>query len=532
MTSIVLRPYQKKQTWRVFNMLKQHAAVLYQSVTGSGKGAVMNYIFNQCLKNDKKVWFLVSGRLVLDTFCEELQENGDIPHARFQAGMHYDDTHDAVVCSVDTLQSRYFAANARMSKDDLDIPDYLLVDECRKIVSPKKQEILNWYKEKGTKIIGFDATPKAKGLKDIYDVMEQGESTPWHIRNGDLVPIVHYAPNARDSAFIKEVKEMRVSAGEYNAKDLDALAQNTVLIGNVVDQYEKITMAEYGERKSFVVACTNRAHAKAVQSAFLEAGITTEYIDGLTPQEERDDIKRRTESGEVMGIVSVLVLIYGANLKYLHIAILARPVKSVTVYLQFGGRVLRTYPDKKHAVLIDMADAVREIGYVDDVYTWNLEDEEFANETRDEREKDTAVEHVDITCSGCGHVYMNAAVCPKCGTKNIIAYDEASIVYYNKELIRQEKEMLAAKTQYEVEIDWKGQLKDYLMRDTSLNDFEKSVKFNKAIRSKFKHTMSVHDIAEIKPVPHTEDIGKYFTFMNLRSIHGARKRKRNQEKYK
>ncbi len=522
----ILREYQRRQLGETMTVLHELDSVLYQSPTGSGKGYTMGYIFHQCQKNNKRVWFIVHGRLVLDSFCDELHDIG-IPYSRLQAGKSYDGSKKALVVSVDTLSSRYFSERSSKSPEDLPIPDYILVDECRKIVSPSKAKALLWYRDQGTKIIGFDATPQAKGLGKIYQAMTRGQSTPWHIHNGDLVPITHYAPNQNDTHFIDEVKALRVNGQEYNQTDLTALAESTVLIGNVVKQYEKISQEEYGEYVTFVVACTNKSHAKSVLSAFIEADHAVEYIDGDTPQDEREAIKGRVESGETIGVISVLVMIYGVNWKSLTIAILARPVRSIPVLLQFGGRVLRTYPGKSHATFIDMGNAIHDIGYIDDVYEWDLDGGAAVNATRKEREEETSVEHVDITCSGCSYVYKNAAQCPKCGTQNVIANGETGVVYYNKELIKQQKEEEAIWGQSIKDANFRSMMKGYVMSQKGLSDNERLIKFNYLHMKKFDCVLTPDQVRkEVVAKDDNGDIKKYDTYLNIRKSFYNKKRKR------
>ena len=503
-------------------LLKDADSVLYQSPTGSGKGYVMRYIFHQCQQSNKRVWFLVHGRLVLDSFCDELDAIG-IPYSRLQAGKSYDGSTKALVVSVDTLSSRYFSSNSRKDPEDLPLPDYILVDECRKIVSPSKTKALIWYRDQGVKIIGFDATPQAKGLGKIYQDLTHGESTPWHIDNGDLVPITHYAPNQNDTNFIDEVKALRVNGQEYNQTDLTALAQSTVLIGNVVKQYEKISKSEYGKYVTFVVACTNKSHAKSVLSAFIEAGHSVEYIDGDTPQEERENIKARVESGETLGVISVLVMIYGVNWKALTIAILARPVRSKQVLLQFGGRVLRTYPGKTHATLIDMSNAIHDIGFIDDEYVWDLTDDMAVNQTREEREAETSVEHVDITCSGCSYVYTNAAQCPNCGTQNLVANGETGVVYYNKELIKQQKEEEEIWGQSVRDHEFRCMIKGYLMNSKGVSNQDNLVKFNVIHLSKFLFAFSAAEFIDLEAVADNGDVKKYVAYLEIKKLYHKRK---------
>jgi superfamily II DNA or RNA helicase len=483
-----LRPYQKKQAWDLVENLKEHDAVILQSPTGTGKGTIMAYIFSNVTKKGGQVMFVVYGRAVVSAFCDELEENG-IDHTILMAGEDYNHNHDAIVASMDSLHSWYFKANARNSLDDLIIPKYLLVDECRKLVSPKSRKIFKWFQEQGTKIIGFDATPKAPNLHTIYTKLIHGKPTPWHIKEGNLVPIIHYSPAIQDQEYIEQLKNLRKrSNGDYSDKDMEDISKNHVLVGDLVSNYERISTIEYGDYRRFMVACINRKHARSVESAFLEKGHPVEYIDGETPKKERLEMFDRVRSGETMGLISVLVLIYGVNIKPVEIGILARPTADIRLLLQFGGRILRPIPGKEKAVFIDHTRATQELGFLDDEYFWPLE-EEYSNVSRERKKADTKTEHADITCMSCGHVYESLSTCPKCGEQNVIRYDEPNVIYYNKELERRAKDADINRIQEKTQLQFLSELKKYLVFKggpyyTQLNTF------NNVARTKFGITFT------------------------------------------
>jgi superfamily II DNA or RNA helicase len=517
-----LRTYQKTQLWDTFSSLKEHDAVILQGVTGSGKGVQMSYIFNQCLHNNKHVLFLVYGRLVVDTFCTELEEN-HIPHTVMMAGRDYHAEERAVVASISSLWSWYFKEGAKKDVEDLYAPHYVLVDECRRIVSPSCQKVLQHFKERGSKIIGFDATPKAKNLSKIYTNLLHGENTPWHIQQGNLVPIEHYAPALNDADYMEALQALRTRGNDYVEKDLMSLEKAKVLIGDVVDNYERISVAEFGRLAKFCVACMSQNHARSVQAAFTQSGHKVAYIDASTPEDERRQIFDDIYSGEIIGIISVLVLIYGVNIKCLEIGILARPTKDVRMLLQFGGRILRLYPGKEKAVFIDHTRALYEIGYIDDAYSWYLGDDvEVVNETRKKKSEEVEKENADITCPSCGHVFRNAGVCPKCDEKVLISYDAPNVVYYNTELIKQRE---AEKSDHQIMADkaqFAAELRAKMDRDYGGALHKKLNKFNDVFRIKYGESLTPSAFEDIQPA---ESISiktrRYITYCNIRMQHRA-----------
>ncbi len=94
--------------------------------------------------------------------------------------------------------------------------------------------------------------------------------------------------------------------------------------------------------------------------------------------------------------------------------ILARPTKSVTIYLQAVGRVMRPHESKTDCIILDCAGLTYEHGFVDDVRTWTLD-----GKTKQNKETAPTV-HI---CEECFAAYSKAehpTECPECGAKTLV----------------------------------------------------------------------------------------------------------------
>jgi DNA repair protein RadD len=94
--------------------------------------------------------------------------------------------------------------------------------------------------------------------------------------------------------------------------------------------------------------------------------------------------------------------------------ILARPTKLLTMYRQMSGRVLRPYPGKVDARIIDHSGAVYRHGYPDDEISWALSpDDKAVNETAEAR---AAVHKRELlSCPKCTAVRLAGQGCSACG---------------------------------------------------------------------------------------------------------------------
>ncbi|WP_423790247.1 DEAD/DEAH box helicase, partial [Listeria monocytogenes] len=68
--------------------------------------------------------------------------------------------------------------------------------------------------------------------------------------------------------------------------------------------------------------------------------------------EQRDEILRKFEHGGVDVLVSCDLISEGFDLPTVEVAILLRPTKSLSLYLQQVGRAIRIAPEKSRTVVL------------------------------------------------------------------------------------------------------------------------------------------------------------------------------------
>lgn len=537
-TTVVLRDYQQELYDAILAAEADgYKRILVQSSTGSGKSLLQAQLMYDAAQDEKRSIFIVDGRNLVLQFPKTLSGMYGVHFQHIMADKLFTGASSSFVASVQTLNSWFFKSGAKFDLMILKEMRYVITDECRVLCTPSRQNVIEHFVREGATLVGFDATPKSPRIHLCYDILIQGKPTPWFIENGYLSPVVHYSPSTRDQQMAENLKLLGNSGGDYNQGQASELMNDKILVGEVVENYDKISTIEYGEHKPFVVACVDRKHAASIENAFLEADIVVRYIDANTPMEERETIFQQIASGEVMGIVSVLTMIYGVDLPALHIAINARPSKQLTLYLQFGGRILRmfdgndTLPAKTHSVFIDHAVATATHGYLDDVFRWRLSADgaEVDNETRDEREAKESLDEVDITCANCAHVYKNSPKCPRCLHENIIELDEPNVSYINTDLVKavreEAKRKVEAKDQAVYQEQWLASMKADIIADPKFaNNFERINYIRMLAHRKFKVAMEISDVQAIQPTESTTEIKKYRISHNIARANGRRKR--------
>lgn len=135
-----------------------------------------------------------------------------------------------------------------------------------------------------------------------------------------------------------------------------------------VDAYQR-----HAPGTSAVVFAPRIADGQDFVRDFRAAGVTAEMISGDMPGDLRDDALARFASGAVMVVVNVGVLTEGWDCPRAQTCILARKVGSAGLYLQMIGRVLRSFPGKRSALLIDLGGSVDNFGPPDEDRDFNLD---------------------------------------------------------------------------------------------------------------------------------------------------------------
>lgn len=405
-----LRDYQLEIIDKVRDSMNRgNRRVMLQLPTGAGKTLVASEILKQTSLNGYNSIFLADRRKLIDQTGEKLKSYG-VDYGIIMAGRAPDWEAPVQVASIQTLYSR------AIRRQVMSLPDVQLVviDEAHKSLGNQYLEIIQEHYPEAF-LLGLTATPyraDGRGLDEMYDDLVIGPSVKRLTEEGYLVPMKYYAPSMPDMVYLESIVDK--SKGDYNETKLGKyMEQNRPLIGDVVKHYKLLA----GDRQAVVFASSVR-HSIYLAEAFNKAGIPAEHIDGTTYHIERQRIYDDVHSGKTRVLTNCAVLIEGWDEPQISAAILARPTKSVATYLQMAGRVLRPYPGKQDAILIDHSGAVRELGFVHDERDWSLAAREAIKLEEDPTAKiDEGSEPKDenIVCENCTTVYSGRRKCPECG---------------------------------------------------------------------------------------------------------------------
>ena len=397
-----LRSYQEQAITDLTHSLgKGHRRVILQAATGSGKTVMASSIVQRAVAKGRQVLFLAHRRELISQCSNKMNLFG-IGHGIIMAGETTEGWHQVQIASVDTLRARAISTK-RMRLPEADI---IIIDECHRTLSNTYRKIIDAYE--GKVVLGLTATPcrgDGLGLGHVYQDMVCAPTVKHLTDKGHLVPARYFAPS------IPDLQGVKIVAGDYNKKHLAKRMDTPKLVGDVVSNWATIAQG-----KTTVVFASSVQHSINLMESFIVAGVKAGHIDGTTPADERDETLRKLEAGEITVLCNCLVLTEGWDCPSAEVCILARPTKSLGLYLQMVGRVLRPMKGKDSATIIDHSGAVYEHGFVDDEFEWDLDPGKKIQESKKKTEKK---ERSPITCEKCYTVYSNSRECPECGSVHI-----------------------------------------------------------------------------------------------------------------
>jgi DNA repair protein RadD len=400
--NLTLRPYQQAAIAAVSASLAAGRRPILLAPTGAGKTVLAVALMVAAKAAGKRSLFVAPRRELVQQTVEKLMAAG-LPPGIVMAGEAPSLYAPVQVASMQTLHARLKRSPGAVPRADL-----VIVDEAHLSIAPSSIAVLNHYAE--AMVVGLTATPargdgRALGL--VYDEIVPVASVAELTQQGYLCPATYYAPSKPDLA------EVKVQAGDYVQNQLERVMNAPQLVGDIVQHWHKLAA---GRRT--VVFASGIEHSQHLANAFNESGVRAEHVDAATPQSCRDAIFDRFRSGYTTILTNCFLASYGFDLPDLSCVVLARPTKSLVLYLQMVGRGLRVAPGKTDALILDHSGAVDIHGFADEDRPWSLEGDETVQERQarlKKAEPKAAQQEKARTCGECRHVFRGALVCPKCG---------------------------------------------------------------------------------------------------------------------
>lgn len=388
---VKLRAYQVEAIENLRRHLREgRKKLLLVAPTGAGKTTIACEIIRSAMERGRRVLFLAH-RVELINQCSARLDQFGIPHGIIRAqDKRADDAALVQVASVQTLIRR------KQAKFDL-----IVIDEAHRSLADSYKRVLE--AQEGASVIGLTATPcrtDGRGLGEAYNAIVETCSVSELVNQGVLVPAQVWGARNIDG-----LESISTVAGDYNRGQLAELMSQSKLIGDVVGQW----MSKFKGGKT-VVFGVNVEHSIALRDRFLSFGIKASHIDGNTPEDQRAAILQQLRDGEIEVITNCSILTEGWDLPDLACVQIARPTKSLALYLQMVGRGLRSAVGKTEAIILDHGGCFQRFGHPLDDREWGLDASVKHGRSRSEPSES------GWQCKNCWYVNDRAATeCADCG---------------------------------------------------------------------------------------------------------------------
>jgi superfamily II DNA or RNA helicase len=385
--------------------------------TGAGKTTIAGAMIHGAMAKGRRCIFLAHRKELIEQCSGRLDQFG-IPHGIIQQKHRRTDPRKSVqVASVQTL----------IRKDHWDA-DLIIVDECHRSTSKTYTKILDRYTNRPA-IIGLTATPyrlDGRGLGEIYDDIHPVATCQ------NLIDLEHLVMPTIYGAREVDLSSVKVTAGDFNKKDLAVAMKEVVFQGELVSNWGNRVMAETGAQTIAECRACTVVFAPSVELSikiieqFQAQGIPSAHIDAKTPPKVRDEVLRQLRAREISVVSNVGLLTEGWDLPHLECVVLVRPTRSRSLYKQMIGRLMRPDAQKRFAIVLDHANCTKMHGFVN-------EPEDYTLDGREKRKRKGESNAPHKTCRKCEALLpLQTKVCPSCGSVQFIV----DIKFTDEELVR------------------------------------------------------------------------------------------------
>lgn len=346
-----LRDYQIEAKEKIYEAWKENKAIMLQMPTGTGKTRlftsiikdIWNYTFEK--RNIVRILILAHRKELIEQIQDSLYNKYGLAYGTIQAGSKSDEKFHVQIASVPTL-----SRDKRLNHWTNNQFNFIIVDEAHHILAKSYIKICEAFPS--AKILGLTATPyrlNNQPFTDIFDLLIKSNSISEFIKEGWLCEYEYYSITST-SKLQNNIDNLEIDpiTSDYADRAMSNALDNKKIRAKVVDTY-----INYAKGKKGIVYAINKNHCKNLCEQFIAKGINAVAIDSDTPSEERNDLVHKFKNNEIEIICNVNIFSEGFDCPDIEFIQLARPTKSLSLFLQQVGRGLRINQKKDKTIFLD-----------------------------------------------------------------------------------------------------------------------------------------------------------------------------------
>jgi superfamily II DNA or RNA helicase len=382
----LLRDYQKSIKLQIYEQWKHHNSIMLQMPTGTGKTRLFTSIVKDIqrhssnIKTPIRVLIIAHRNELIHQISESVGFKYGLAHGIIMSKYWQQEKLPVQVASVQTLIRRIEEWKPKHF-------DYIIIDEAHHSLANSYQKICSVFPK--AKILGLTATPyrlNGAGFTNMFDNLIQSEPIYEFIKKGYLSPYTYYSisPTSDTQKLINGIKQFDFD-GDYSESALTKIFDTNKIRANLFDTYKK-----YAWGKKGIIYTINIGHNEHVCRVFNEGGVIAKAIDSRTEFSERKKIIDDFRAGKIEVLCNVNIFSEGFDCPDVEFIQLARPTKSLSMYLQQVGRGFRVYQDKNNLIILDNVGLYNSFGlpsisrnwrkYFEGIAYDSIENEEIKNQ--------------------------------------------------------------------------------------------------------------------------------------------------------
>lgn len=343
------RKHQKADLKELKKLEKKYKHILFGAATGYGKSSIIYNKVKKTLKKGGRVLVVAPRRKLVRQLVDTLEPF--YPSQIMGVDTNYYEDSDVFVGSTPTLHNRL----KKEGKKYLGKLDLILVDEVHiNFGSKSMQELMNLYWDNCT-WIGLSATPiDERGYRlEGWDYTHYKWQTQDLIEAGWLTPVrvmVEDRPQGLD--------DIGMTGGDYNEGDLADFMSDGARVSNVYQVWE-----EHAKDRRSMIFAVNINHANLIYEDFVKNNVSVAVVHSDIHEDDEDAALEDFSNGDVDVVINVGKLTTGYDETSVDCLLIARPTKSLRLFLQIIGRGIRLHEGKEECLILDVAGTISEHGY-------------------------------------------------------------------------------------------------------------------------------------------------------------------------
>lgn len=361
-----LRMHQIEAKARIFDAWENYDSVLLQMPTGTGKTYLFTSLINDILtayKKDKKeinILIVAHRNELMEQISATLNRFG-IPHGFIQGSREQMLWRRVQIGSIMSLLTDKNYYNIQRQKFD-----FIIVDEAHHSLAKTYVDLFNLFPV--AKKLGVTATPwrlNHESFLKLYQTIILSPQISWFINN-HLLADFDYVSIKPDSEIQRLVDNSKIAfTGDFSNEDIDNTFNNQRIRAKLFASYQRFASGRKG-----IIYAINKTHAANIAELYCSHGVAAVAIDCDTPKDERENLIARFKAGEIKVIVNVEIFTEGFDCPDVNFIQLARPTRSLALFLQQVGRGLRIADGKEKTIILDNVGLYNYFGLPDADRKW------------------------------------------------------------------------------------------------------------------------------------------------------------------